>query len=54
MTGYIKCSECDGKGYIERERVARWIDRDTPPDLEGYNETCDQCQGDGTVNQEDE
>ena len=25
MIGYIACPECNGTGYIERERVAPWI-----------------------------
>ena len=49
MIGYIACPECNGTGYIERERVARWIDRDTPPDLEAYEEVCELCLGDGEI-----
>jgi DnaJ-class molecular chaperone len=49
LIGYIACPECNGTGYIERERVAPWIDRDTPPDLVAYDEVCELCQGDGEI-----
>lgn len=49
MISYIACPECNGTGYIERERVAPWIDRDTPPDLVAYDEVCELCQGDGEI-----
>ena len=48
-SGIAVPAECNGTGYIERERVAPWIDRDTPPDLEAYDEVCELCQGDGEI-----
>ena len=49
MIGYIACPECNGTGYIERECVAPWTDRDMPPDLVAYDEVCELCQGDGEI-----
>jgi len=44
-SGHIECPECGGEGECEYERsVIDWNDGGY---LEGYMDTCDTCEGEG-------
>jgi len=45
----VACPECLGDGKLTYERREPWIDRDTPPSLEEYRDTCWNCKGSGEV-----
>ena len=49
MKPLVFCPDCNGDGYIEVEKVAPWIDLDTPPDLVSYKKVCELCLGEGKI-----
>lgn len=51
LTETIHCPECLGDGTLTFERPEPWINRDLPPSLEEYQDTCWNCGGSGEVEQ---
>ena len=50
--GYVKCQECDGHGAVEFERYI--VDWNNGGHIEGYEDTCPECDGDGFIREETE
>lgn len=48
-TETVACPECLGDGQLTYERREPWVNRDLPPSLEEYKDTCWNCKGSGEV-----
>ena len=50
----VPCSECDGDGCCEYERAVPMSNSNPYGYLEGYWAECENCNGSGEIEREDE